>query len=56
MELKPCPHCGGKEFDQVPGDYGIGKISDPTLMLPISMSACKNCGHLAIKHDNSRTQ
>lgn len=50
MELNPCPHCGEKHFETIPGDYGIGQVSDPTLMLPVSMEACKSCGHLAIKN------
>lgn len=54
MELNPCPHCGGKNFETVPGDYGIGKLNDPGLMLPIKMSSCTNCGHLAIMHDKSK--
>lgn len=55
LDLKPCPHCGGKKFDQVPGDYGIGKLNDPGLMLPVKITACVSCGHLAIMHDKSKS-
>jgi predicted nucleic-acid-binding Zn-ribbon protein len=54
MDLKPCPHCGGKNFESVPGDYGLSKLGDISLQLPVKVDACTSCGSLNIRHDKTK--
>lgn len=64
MQLKPCPHCDGKEFEKVPGNYGLIQMDDHALnevgvfgkhtnMLPLSLEICKKCEHIAITYNKN---
>lgn len=63
MNLKACPHCGGTHFEGLQGNYGLicmdekaldesGTFGSHTTLLPLSVSICTNCNHLAISYNH----
>lgn len=63
MELNPCPHCGGKEFQTLPDNHGLvsskdaldeaGYFGKHTTILPVTVSICTNCEHLALSYSRN---